>query len=78
MLLGDDVVLVVGVEGLMAGRDVDIFGGEAGGAGEVFEEVGVVGGVEVDVGVGGIFCLEGGCEGVCQDGGVGVLTMFVV
>ena len=42
------------------------------GAGEVFEEVGVVGFVQVDVGVGGIFGLcEGGGESLqrVEDGG---------
>lgn len=34
-------------------------GREMGGKGMYFEEIGVAGGVEVDVGVGGIFRLEG-------------------
>ena len=41
----------------MLRRDVNEFFGEVGGAVEFFEEVGVAGGREVDVGVGGIFGL---------------------
>lgn len=58
MLFRHDVVFVVGIQGLVLWRDVDFFGGEMG-AGEVFEEVGVVAAVQVDVGVVGVFCLLG-------------------
>ncbi len=56
MLIGDYIVLVLGIEGLVVGRDVDLVVGELVAA-EVFEEVGVEGAGEVDVGVGGIFGL---------------------
>ncbi len=55
----------------MLRRDVDEFFGEVWGAVEFFEEVGVAGGREVDVGVGGIFGLfEGGCVSGCGRGKV--------
>ena len=58
MLVGHYVILVVRVDRLVARWDVDFFFGELD-AREVFEEVGVVGGVEVDVGEGGIAGLLG-------------------
>lgn len=61
VLVRHDVVFVVRVDGLVLRRDRDFLGGEFD-AVEVFEEVGVVGGVEVDVGEGGVAGLEGGEE----------------
>lgn len=46
-------LVVVGVERLMARRNVDLFGGQLD-AREVFEKVGVVSSVHVDVAEGGI------------------------
>lgn len=49
MLVRHYIVLIVRIERLMLGRDVDFFGGELDG-GEGFQKVGVVGGVEMEVG----------------------------
>lgn len=56
MLVWHYIVLVFGVDGLIVGWDVDFVVWELVFA-EVFEEVGVAGTVEVDVGVGGVFGL---------------------
>lgn len=57
MLVGDDVVLILRVDGLVLGRDVDLIIGEAVLA-EVLEEVGVALVVEVDIRDGGVFVLQ--------------------
>lgn len=58
VLVRHDVVLVLGVDGLMVRRDVDVVRGQAVLA-EGFEEVGVAGAVEVEGGEVGVFVLEG-------------------
>ena len=60
MLVRHHVVFVLGVRRLVLRRHVDCFVRQVRGAAEFFEEVGVAGGGEVDVGVGGIFGLWGG------------------
>lgn len=62
------VVLFVRVERLILRRDDDVFGGEFGGrrGGKGFEEVGVMGGVQVDV-------IEGGVAGL----GLGFVSVLV-
>ena len=58
MLVGDNIVFVFRVQRLVLWCDGDFFCGQLD-ACEVFEEVGVVGGVEVDVGEGGVAGLGG-------------------
>ena len=60
MLIRHYIIFVFRVRRLVLRRDVDEFFGEVGGAVEFFEEVGVAGGGEVNVGVGRIFGLFGG------------------
>ena len=70
MLVGDHVVLILGVDGLVVGGNVDVVVGELV-ATEVFEQVGDAAGREVDVGADRIFGLGGasararggGCDG---------------
>lgn len=65
MLIRHHIIFIFRIRRLVLRRDVDEFFREVGGAVEFFEEVGVPGGGEVDVGVGGIFGLlhwgGGGC-----------------
>lgn len=56
MLVGDDVVLVFGVERLEVGGYEDLIG-EEGGSVEFLQQVGVVRGVEVEEVVRGVFAL---------------------
>lgn len=58
VLIGDDIVLVLGIDRLEVRRDVNVVVGEFGVLAEVFEEVGVEGVVEMDVGVVGVFILN--------------------
>jgi hypothetical protein len=70
-LVGHDVVFVFGVDGHVVGCEEDGVRGE-GEAGEFFEEVGVGGVVEVEVGARGVAGhverVEGGREGKFVDG----------
>lgn len=59
MLVGDDVVLVLRVDGLVLRGHVDLVVGE-GVAAEVLEEVGVVRRAEVEMRELGVFVLKGG------------------
>ena len=63
VLVGHHVILVFRVERLQVRRDVDVFRGQGGGgwSGEVFDQVGVVGGVEMEVGGRGVarLCADG-------------------
>ena len=69
MLVRDDLFVVVGVDGLMLRRHVDIFWGELeGGAREVFQQIGVMGGVKVEVGEGGVAGLGWGGGNKSADG----------
>lgn len=65
MLVGHDVVFVVGVDRLVLGRDIDFFGWKLQ-TGEVFEEVGVVRLVEVEEGEGGVAGLVWGLAEHCK------------
>ena len=75
MLVWHYIILIFWIRWLVLRRDVDEFFGKVWGAVEFFEEVGVAGRGEVDVGVGGIFGLIGsefvsGCEaGMGREGG---------
>ena len=60
MLIRHYIIFVFRVRRLVLWWDVNEFFGEVWGAVEFFEEVGVAGGGEVDVGVGRIFGLFGG------------------
>ena len=60
MLVRHYIIFIFRIRRLVLRRDVDEFFGEVGGPVEFFEEVGVAGGGEVDVGVGGVFGLLGG------------------
>jgi hypothetical protein len=62
MLIGHYIVLIFRIDGLVVRRNVDLIIGELVFA-KVFEEVGVPGSVEVNVGIGGVFGLEGVSEG---------------
>lgn len=62
MLVGDDVVLVLRVDGLVVRGHVDVVGGEAV-LGEGLEEVGVARAVEVEGGEVGVFVLRGKGKG---------------
>lgn len=71
MLVRHYIIFIFRIRWLVLRRDVDEFFGEVGGAVEFFEEVGVAGGGEVDVGVGGIFglgCVSGRERGVMVSG----------
>lgn len=58
VLVGHNVVLVLGVDGAVLWRHPDVVVGQAAvRAAEVLEEVGVPCGVEVDLGVAGVFVL---------------------
>lgn len=59
VLIGDDIVLVLGIDRLEVRRDVNVVVGEFGVLAELFEEVGVEGVVEMDVGVVGVFIHAG-------------------
>jgi hypothetical protein len=59
MLIGDYIIFVFRVDGLVMGWDVDLIVGKFVFT-EVFEEVGVSRAREVDVGVGGVFGLARG------------------
>ena len=66
MLIRHYIIFIFRIRRLVLRRDVDEFFGEVGGTVEFFEEVGVAGRGEVDVGVGGIFGLFGGeCVSGC-------------
>lgn len=62
MLIGHYIVLIFRVDGLIVRRNVDLIIGELVFA-EVFEEVRVPRSVEVNVGIGGVFGLDGVSEG---------------
>lgn len=53
MLVWHNIVFVVGIERLMLWRDIDLLCGHLD-ACKVLEQVGVVGGMEVEVGEGGV------------------------
>lgn len=57
VLVGDDVVLVLGVDGLVLGGDVDVVGRQAVAA-ELLEQVGVARAVQMDLRVVGVLVLE--------------------
>lgn len=59
MLVRHYIIFIFRIRWLVLRRDVDEFFGEVWGAIEFFEEIGVAGGGEVDVCVGGIFGLVG-------------------
>jgi hypothetical protein len=70
VLVRDHVVLVLGVDGAVLWWHPDVVVGQAAvRAAEVLEEVGVSGGVEVDLGVAGVFVLVY-CEQVVKSGRV--------
>jgi len=54
MLVGNYIIFIFWIDRLVVRRHIDFVVGELVFA-EVFEEVGVAGAVEVDVGVGGVF-----------------------
>lgn len=58
MLIWNDIVFVVGIERLMLRRNVDFFGRQLD-TREVLEQIGVVGGVQVQKGKGGVARLAG-------------------
>jgi hypothetical protein len=62
MLIGHYIVLIFRIDGLVVRRNVDLIIGELVFA-EVFEEVRVPGSVEVNVGIGRVFGLDGVSEG---------------
>ncbi len=71
MLVRHYIIFIFRIRRLVLRRDVDEFLGEVGRPVEFFEEVGMAGGREVDVGVGGIFRLFWGGDvlaGVQQRG----------
>lgn len=70
MLVGHDVVLVLGVDGAVLRRDPDVVVRETGvRAAEVLEQVRVPGRVEVDLGVARVFVLGQGSAGKKGEGG---------
>jgi hypothetical protein len=75
-LIGHNVVLVFGIERLVLRRDVYFFVWELGSgrASKLFDEVGVVRGVEVEIGGCGVACLGWVLGGSCvQMGGIGTM-----
>ena len=70
MLIGNHVIFVFRVRGLVMWRDVDFFERQGGGASEFFEEVGDAGFREVDVCMGGIFGLGERVSGYRRGGGI--------